>query len=604
MLILYDKNHNKEKSLTAYSDLHITQELSRKKIILDQLHFKYPRDTDNGIDYEKYVRTESAEFVVKEINLQTSSNGATYAEYVCDQNVEPLKGILVADFEPTRIKCKQAAQMVLQDTGWGVVCHVDKYRSPAKQTATVLECLEEICSIYDAEIKFDTIHRVVYIYENVGKDVGSYFIDQLNLKELQIQGNSRDYATRLYPYGKGGLSVRELNNGKDYIDNFQYSDKVVAAYWIDNRYTNRADLLEDAKARLEYLSAPQRSYSATIVDLANISPTWASLGFELGDTVTLVSQPTSTRTKQRIVKIDRYFDEPERTTVELSNKIASLDDIILRVSDAAEVVEQATDSLRNIQGSRVAVHNADGTDSYLPDIKATADSSISYMEDWYYQSTSYTVLSGGEWSKDCPAWVDNTYIWSKRITVLNDGTESETDPVCLRNTGDNGQPGAPGADGQTSYLHIAYATSADGTQGFDVSVSGGKTYIGQYTDFVEQDSTDPSAYKWSKIQGAKGEDAVTLRIESSRGTVFKKNSKESTTLLAVIYKGDERITDADTMHAVIGESAYLEWSCKKMGDNYFSLLSNDARITENGFELSLYPSDVDAKAVFKCDLII
>lgn len=70
--------------------------------------------------------------------------------------------------------------------------------------------------------------------------------------------------------------------------------------------------------------------------------------------------------------------------------------------------------------------------------------------------------------------------------------------------GNQGIPGKNGSNGQTSYLHIAYANSADGTSGFDVSNSAGKLYIGQYTDFLPTDSSNPSAYKWTKIKGETG----------------------------------------------------------------------------------------------------
>lgn len=70
--------------------------------------------------------------------------------------------------------------------------------------------------------------------------------------------------------------------------------------------------------------------------------------------------------------------------------------------------------------------------------------------------------------------------------------------------GAQGIPGTNGDNGQTSYLHIAYATSSDGKTGFSVSDSAGKTYIGQYTDFKENDSTNPSNYSWTKIKGDTG----------------------------------------------------------------------------------------------------
>lgn len=70
--------------------------------------------------------------------------------------------------------------------------------------------------------------------------------------------------------------------------------------------------------------------------------------------------------------------------------------------------------------------------------------------------------------------------------------------------GEKGIAGTNGTDGKTSYLHIAYANNSSGTSGFSVSDSTNKTYIGQYTDFEENDSTDPTKYSWTKIKGDTG----------------------------------------------------------------------------------------------------
>ena len=74
--------------------------------------------------------------------------------------------------------------------------------------------------------------------------------------------------------------------------------------------------------------------------------------------------------------------------------------------------------------------------------------------------------------------------------------------------GEQGIQGLAGADGKSSYTHIAYANSSDGNKDFDITDSIGKSYIGQYTDFAQADSMDPSSYSWTKIKGetgAKGE---------------------------------------------------------------------------------------------------
>ncbi|RHF37848.1 hypothetical protein DW688_04595 [Streptococcus lutetiensis] len=61
--------------------------------------------------------------------------------------------------------------------------------------------------------------------------------------------------------------------------------------------------------------------------------------------------------------------------------------------------------------------------------------------------------------------------------------------------GDQGAPGKPGADGKTSYFHMAYAESADGRTGFSFKESG-QQYQGYYTDFTQSSSTDPKKYTW------------------------------------------------------------------------------------------------------------
>ncbi len=103
--------------------------------------------------------------------------------------------------------------------------------------------------------------------------------------------------------------------------------------------------------------------------------------------------------------------------------------------------------------------------------------------------------------------------------------------------------------------------------------------------------------------GRDGQDAVTLRIDSSRGTVFK-NSDVSTTLKVVIFKGGKTITDPAAMRSEFGSNAYLEWYWQKIGEETFgTILATDSRISNEGFSLSLSPSDVDTKVVFKCQLV-
>lgn len=101
----------------------------------------------------------------------------------------------------------------------------------------------------------------------------------------------------------------------------------------------------------------------------------------------------------------------------------------------------------------------------------------------------------------------------------------------------------------------------------------------------------------------KDEVTTLLRIDSSRGTVFK-NNEVSTVLNVVIYRGYSRITDMTTLKQEVGNSAYLQWSWQKIDEETFgTILSTDSRISNEGFTLTLSPADVDTKVTFMCQLI-
>lgn len=106
------------------------------------------------------------------------------------------------------------------------------------------------------------------------------------------------------------------------------------------------------------------------------------------------------------------------------------------------------------------------------------------------------------------------------------------------------------------------------------------------------------------LSGADGEPATTLRIDSSRGTVFK-NDSVSTVLSAVIYRGGERITTPEQLHATFGSAAHLQWKWQKMDETTFGLISaSDERLSNGGFQFTLSPDDVDTKVTFLCELIV
>ena len=105
------------------------------------------------------------------------------------------------------------------------------------------------------------------------------------------------------------------------------------------------------------------------------------------------------------------------------------------------------------------------------------------------------------------------------------------------------------------------------------------------------------------LSGADGEPATTLRIDSSRGTVFKNNAV-STVLSAVIYRGGVRITDMNALRSTFGSGAYLQWSWQRLDEERFGVISaSDSRLINGGFSFVLSADDVDTKVTFMCELI-
>lgn len=116
----------------------------------------------------------------------------------------------------------------------------------------------------------------------------------------------------------------------------------------------------------------------------------------------------------------------------------------------------------------------------------------------YLVGSSGTTPPSGTWTSSVPTSPQGQFLWTRSITSYTTGSPTTAYSVS--------RAGEDGSNGQTSYLHTAYATNATGTAGFSTTDANGKTYLGTYTDFVEADSTDPSKYTWVLIKGATGDD--------------------------------------------------------------------------------------------------
>lgn len=127
--------------------------------------------------------------------------------------------------------------------------------------------------------------------------------------------------------------------------------------------------------------------------------------------------------------------------------------------------------------------------------------------------------------------------------------------------GAQGVPGTPGANGKTPYFHIAYANSADGRTGFSVDDSVDKLYIGQYTDYTPDDSTDPTKYSWTKIKGEQGTAGRTYFFQSNADVLLMGADKKITPSPLIV---DSFYRDGN---GEIAQSQKGWWKLEKSTDN-------------------------------------
>ena len=361
MLRLLGKDKTPLGLLVHCKDVCVESDL---KTGLKNLSFSYPITDElaNKVQGECYIQTADYEFVVKEVNKESNDWFSVFAK----PNIETLSGKPHLHFEGLESKAADIIRLALgADTGWTVqeIDKIDKRRTIRKETGSTLDIINDVAKVFMIEIEFDTLNKKIKIYNKRGADKGAFFINSLNLKKLSQQANTYDFITRLIPIGKDDLRITAANNGKEYIDNFQYSNKVIAQYWVDKRYTDVNSLLEDARAKLDELSKPVISYSAEVLTF--------NTPIALGDTITLIDNIKGVRDVQRVVKFKEYPLTPEKNTIEIANRTLSFAEQQAALDEAAQIVGDITTDSGTIDGSKI--EGLPEVDTTIPDGSITSD---------------------------------------------------------------------------------------------------------------------------------------------------------------------------------------------------------------------------------------
>lgn len=426
---------------------------------------------------------------------------------------------------------------------------------------TASERILSVATQFDAEVSYtfeiDRLkikHKYINLHKKRGVDQGRELRINREVKNIIVKSSVEDLATALsvtggYPEDSEtpiNLKGYKYDDGDIYLSGSTIYSRSAVAKW--SRYlsekgngtghivqTYTYDTLSQSELCNRAVSKLKKIYDAAVsyeVELAYLPD-----GIKIGDTVNIVDDAGELYLSARIMKLESSICNDEYT--------ATLGEYKLKSSGISEKMESLAAQFEKLAKNRTFYTWVVFADTETGGGISLKSAGKTYMGIAYNQTTKQPVLTdpsiytwvkvvgeqgiAGEPGKngltsffhvryaDVPNPIANQMRkdTGKYIGTYTDYTlEDSTDPTKYtwrKFQGDDGEdgadgvPGNDGADGETSYLHMAYATSADGKTGFSTTNAVDKTYIGQYVDFVKADSTDPAKYRWSKFQGPKGD---------------------------------------------------------------------------------------------------
>lgn len=339
---------------------------------LDELVFDIPvaDPAYKGI-LEESVVEYGQPYLVKAID-----GGGSTAKVKCQLNLDALKADMKIGYSNGSDTVAGTINGVLP-SGWIVVDHAyfTARRTIESDGSTPLEIVQQCQDTYGVVIRYDVKHKQVHIWDpDSFEPVGAFASRDLNLKEVNYKGKSSDFATRLYAEGKDGFTFASINGGKTYVEDFTYSDKVICAFWKDERYTVAESLLEDAKKKLKELAVPTVSYSCNVLDLAKTNPElYGHQDFSLMQVVKLVDDIKGQSMDHQVVQYRRYPFYPEKNVITLSTVAPKIQSTVKNLqlqiekpsSPFRQIMQAAIDSATNwitgVDGGYVVLHqNAEG----------------------------------------------------------------------------------------------------------------------------------------------------------------------------------------------------------------------------------------------------
>lgn len=305
------------------------------------------------VSNETPIRNSENRYLIKDINKRKSNCTVT-----CDLDMddwfqnEPY--LNTKDVDELKTKTLGEILGTIKPSGWTILnAGIRDYRRTPEM---------ENASDYDVLMKCQEIFGITYEINNLDKqitvidpdqvlDKGIYITPQLNLESMTMQGTSRDFATRITAYGKQNedgsyVNFAAINNGKNYVEDNTYANKEhpIWAVWKDERYILPENLLADAKKKLKEQAYPILSFDVTVNDLAESDDRYSFLKMGLYDFAHVIVD-SDTEIIERVIKLQKYHDSPDKNKVTLSSKPET---VISKINNTVSVISE---SLTVMKGS-------------------------------------------------------------------------------------------------------------------------------------------------------------------------------------------------------------------------------------------------------------
>lgn len=324
--VILDANGAWEAVLENAYDIIVTGEVNGA----DTLEFKLPYSDPKrpALDNEKQVQIAGDIYRIRTLTDEKGSDGSgilttVYAEAAFYDLT------FSAEKQPTEFNSAPAAEPMayaLAGTGWSIgTVDVTTLRTWTCQEKNALAILRMTQKIHGGDLVFDSRDKLVNLLVFSGRDSGALFTYRKNLTGIKRVVDTRSLVTRLYAYGKDGMTFASINSGKEYVEDFTYSKEVrVSALDLSN-FTNPYQMLEYTNMRLGEYARPRVSYVLSAMDLSVLAG-YEHEQWDLGDIVTVDDRELNLTIKTRVIRREYNLQEPWKTVLELSTKLRELGD--------------------------------------------------------------------------------------------------------------------------------------------------------------------------------------------------------------------------------------------------------------------------------------